>query len=178
MLKLPTSPIWRWTLGYTLLIYLSLPFMPMLVDNLYQSLGRAETATLLAALFGALTMGLWIQALRAAPHWWQSFAPFMPIALAAGIGWVGLENPMERVHLAQYAILGALLQRATHGCGSQALSIALAIGVGDEAIQYLLPNRYWDLRDVAMNGFGALIGIWAAVNWPGQDETTEGSCRL
>ena len=34
-----------------------------------------------------------------------------------------------------------------------------AIGYGDELLQGILPGRYYDLRDVAMNALGAVLGI-------------------
>jgi VanZ family protein len=34
------------------------------------------------------------------------------------------------------------------------------IGVVDEIIQWFLPNRVGDMRDVAMNSFGGLSGLW------------------
>jgi VanZ family protein len=38
--------------------------------------------------------------------------------------------------------------------------LVFIIGLVDEFIQWLLPNRVGDLRDVAMNTIGGLLGIW------------------
>ena len=46
------------------------------------------------------------------------------------------------------------------------------IGIGDEIIQQLLPNRVGDIRDVFMNSFGGLLGIGVrgAVEWYALEE--------
>jgi VanZ family protein len=39
-----------------------------------------------------------------------------------------------------------------------AAALAAAIGYVDELIQWILPGRVYDLRDVAMNALGAVLG--------------------
>ncbi len=70
-------------------------------------------------------------------------------------------NPVESIHLIEYALLGAVAQRAL-GAQVRDLSsypaaalLALSVGVLDEALQWLAPTRHWDLRDIAINGFAA-----------------------
>jgi len=45
--------------------------------------------------------------------------------------------------------------------------LAAATGYVDEAIQYFLPNRVYDLRDVGFNalaGFGGIV-VFAVLHW-------------
>lgn len=70
----------------------------------------------------------------------------------------------ERVHLIEYGLLGYLLIKVYfQGKGERgyiyAMIIGFLIGLGDEGIQYLLPNRYYDTRDVLMNFSGVLWGL-------------------
>ena len=44
--------------------------------------------------------------------------------------------------------------------------IGTAIGWGDELVQAILPNRVYDLRDVAMNAAGAVLGVRGAGGVP------------
>lgn len=64
--------------------------------------------------------------------------------------------PIERIHFIQYGILGWLAYLAG---GRKAFFYVIAIGILDELIQGILPNRYFDIRDIFMNIIGGCIGI-------------------
>ena len=36
----------------------------------------------------------------------------------------------------------------------------MSVGLVDEIIQWFLPNRYGDIRDVVMNSLGGVSGLW------------------
>ena len=36
----------------------------------------------------------------------------------------------------------------------------MSVGLVDEIIQWFLPNRYGDMRDVVMNSLGGISGLW------------------
>jgi hypothetical protein len=79
-------------------------------------------------------------------------------------------EPVEAVHLVEYGILGVLAARALrhHAADSGSLLAAgllvALVGTLDEVIQWLVPNRFFDLRDVVINaGSGALVQI--ALGW-------------
>ena len=42
------------------------------------------------------------------------------------------------------------------------VAVAGAAGWADEGIQFLLPNRYYDWRDVGLNLLGAVLAVGAA----------------
>lgn len=75
--------------------------------------------------------------------------------------------PEERVHLVQYGLLAVLVtrwRRAGSAAQSQgwrlhgvAWVLVAVAGVGDEMIQWWLPDRVGDLRDVALNAWAALL---------------------
>lgn len=109
------------------------------------------------------------------------------IAVGAGIftvyllAWLRLGSWEERTHLFEYALVAALvhealLERRDSGRRVPApalLALILSIGLGwiDEGIQSLLPNRVFELIDVAFNSIAAtmIIGMrWVVArvrNW-------------
>ncbi|MCP4974988.1 MAG: VanZ family protein [Maribacter sp.] len=83
----------------------------------------------------------------------------------------------ERSHLMEYSVLAifihkAILERKNQGKHISmpaliALVISFTIGVIDECIQILLPNRYFDPEDIVFNGMAAAMAIGSSViiNW-------------
>ena len=85
--------------------------------------------------------------------------PFLPATLFR-LDWL--------LHLAEYAVLGALLARALRAAGrpaagafAWALLLASLYGVSDEIHQAFVPNRSADPRDWAADTAGAAIGAAA-----------------
>ena len=77
------------------------------------------------------------------------------------------KNPEEAVHFVQYGILAILVYRAlTHriadnGIYIVAMLITAAIGITDEAIQWLTPKRHWGLRDIWLDTIAAALALLA-----------------
>ena len=73
--------------------------------------------------------------------------------------------PAERLHLIEYGFLAFFSYQALSIDFSRLVSLALAflfscgIGITDELIQYALPNRKCELRDIMTNLIGAGLGI-------------------
>ena len=98
--------------------------------------------------------------------------------IAVAVGIVGvylmlfarLGIPEERTHLFEYGLIAvliylALTERRSHGRSvpapaALAVVVTALLGWLDEAIQFILPGRVYDLRDV---GFNALAGLMAVV---------------
>ena len=65
--------------------------------------------------------------------------------------------PVEAIHLVQYGLLGLLVYRAlVHRIRDYSVYVAAALAVGmigiiDEWIQWIVPSRYWGLRDLQIN---------------------------
>ncbi len=74
---------------------------------------------------------------------------------------LGRKAPEEAIHFILYGLLGILVYRAlTHRLHDVTVYFAAAliggiIGIMDEFIQWLIPQRYWGLRDVWLNFFSA-----------------------
>jgi len=83
--------------------------------------------------------------------------------------WRLMGQPEEAVHFLEYGILGVLLFRALR-TGIQDSSVFVAgtligilVGIFDEIIQWLVPGRFWDFRDIVLNG-GASILVQVALS--------------
>ena len=87
---------------------------------------------------------------------------------------LAMEVPQERLHLVEYGALALLLRaaiaesvlrrpagRRVSNVDVWALGAATAIGWIDEGVQGILPNRIYDLRDVAFNALAAALALVA-----------------
>ena len=100
------------------------------------------------------------------------FAALLPLA----------SRPEEKLHFLEYGLLGGMLFRACRlrlsrlgrsdpgadgGAAVLALLLAGLAGVVDESIQALLPNRYYDVRDIAFNVVASALVVLAlgAASW-------------
>jgi len=100
-------------------------------------------------------------------------AVFIGILAVFLLTWLRLGSWEERTHLFEYALVAglvheALLERRDNGRRVPAptwlaLLIALLLGVLDESIQFLLPNRVFDPVDVAFNSLA--VGMIIGARW-------------
>jgi hypothetical protein len=67
------------------------------------------------------------------------------------------ENAVETLHFFEYGLLGLLIYRALchrirdYSVYIIALFLGFVVGAVDEAIQWLTPQRVWDMRDILLN---------------------------
>ncbi len=86
------------------------------------------------------------------------------ILLYVGYEIYHMKWPAERIHFIEYGLLGIVAYLIFRRDFIPFFSLLLATllvtlaGWGDETIQYFLPSRVYDLRDVAFNGIGGLLG--------------------
>ena len=77
--------------------------------------------------------------------------------LGTGLG--GWDLALRKLaHAAEYAVLGALLLRATHRAGL-AFTLGLVYAVSDELHQALVPGRQGSPVDVAIDAVGVGLGV-------------------
>jgi hypothetical protein len=92
------------------------------------------------------------------------------LAVAAGYLWWTSrlwQRPEEAVHLLEYGVLGILLHRALRVRVTDATVFVSAailgalVGTVDEIIQWITPDRYWDFRDILINGGSCALSLVA-----------------
>ena len=113
------------------------------------------------ALFLAFILGRGVQSLRAHTQLTKVFVLLLMSCYVAVL--YLLKIPAEKFHLVQYGILVWLVTEALTGrlvgwrLHLAALLIAVVVGVGDELVQWIRPNRVGDVRDIALNTVSALL---------------------
>ncbi len=80
--------------------------------------------------------------------------------------------PEETVHFLEYGLLGFFLFRALSFTVKDktiyiaAILIGSLVGIFDEILQWIMPLRYWDLRDVGLNAFSGVlfqVALWKGI---------------
>lgn len=157
--------LWLLAAILVLVIYGSAYFVQFLLDALR---ARGALETTIWGAFGLLAAAGLGAVSRARPGRWEVAL----LAAAAGVYLLWLRQLhiiQERIHLIQYGALGGLVyaalrerwespaRRWQRWPAAGAILIAGAAGWGDELVQGILPNRHYDLRDVATNAEAAAL---------------------
>ncbi len=139
-------------LGWTGVIYSTLyvarPVAEFLRDR---NLLRLTVWTVVALVGGAVLV--WVVRRRPGLRGWGAIL-FGAVAFLFAISSV---SPAEvRLHFVEYGVLGGLFYLAFQARGARLASLWAIAATGaagwlDEGIQYLLPNRWYDLQDVVIN---------------------------
>ena len=155
--------LWVLIIFYVLFIYVSLPFFPAFISDLRNLISK-ESLNLLSLVLSIsffLLLSVWSYNKKYKAK--QFLLIISPILLLTYLS-LSLDVWVERIHFIEYAVLGLLVSRAV---GVRTLSgiiytgcLITLIGAVDEIIQWFLPNRVGDMRDVFMNSVGGLSGLW------------------
>ena len=159
--------LWLALLITLIAIYATLGRTPELVAFLGADILESAAANLVFALLALLVI---------IPIFFvDKRLPRLEAAIGLGImavyllAWLRLGSWEERTHLFEYALVAALLHEAllerqdngrrTPWPALLALIIALLLGLLDECLQSLLPNRVFEWIDVAFNSLAAVVII-------------------
>jgi glycopeptide antibiotics resistance protein len=153
----------RLTIFFGLFIVISASFMRQALEQLYFHIGKHLTTTIFG-IFCILAFLMIMLRLAKSPINIPRKILFFLILLAGFYFSWQLKILAERIHILEYGLLGYLATRDLFKKTINFKSIILVIitiaifAFLDEGFQYLLPYRYWDLRDVAFNLIGGLWG--------------------
>ncbi len=167
----PAGRAWIWTVLYTAVLLASAAYVRPITTAIRRGLGPA---------FGLITalgyVGLGLGLLGAIfgrpagrPRLVAGITLGLVLAVLAGCLAV-IPSPEERIHFVEYGLLGGLALRAFehHLPGAWAWAAAalyaLGIGIMDELYQGILPDRFYDIRDIAMDGVGGILG-WVTLRF-------------
>lgn len=155
--------LWLAIIASIAIIYLTLPIMPFLLTLLYGILGKEGLSIAVNSIFVIILFSFLIIVFKRNKNNYRSVVAVALITLLGAMMAFQYETPEERIHFMEYGALGYLVFMALFDGGnvSVLLSIILIsiIGAVDEIIQWFLPNRVGDIRDVFMNIVGGLWGI-------------------
>ncbi len=149
-------------IAYVSALFLSLPVTPFLVDSL-------KAAGILGAVVGAIFLASFVFGAYVLVARLRIRAPQFHLILLALLAVLGavvatVKTHQEQIHFLEYGALPLLIGRhlRTRLSSRRLLLLtfasAAAIGLVDECIQYLLPMRYFDLRDIAFNVVASAFG--------------------
>ena len=149
---------------YVLVIFMTLPLIPDVWNTFRARAGTiSEIVCPLIAGTGAallLVFLIWVQRERRL----GVYLRLGMIAVAFTATLKALALPIEELHLVEYGLLGVFLFRAVRHRASPGKAYlwgalaGAAVGLVDELIQGVVPNRYFGFHDVVVNGIGALLG--------------------
>ena len=93
----------------------------------------------------------------------NSAITLIAIALCAYISELLIVDPIERIHFVKYGLLAILIFAGQSGNNTlrkliPAIILSSSLGCIDESIQYFVPNRVFDMRDILLNLTGSLYG--------------------
>lgn len=150
------------TICYVGVIYATLPVMRPILDFLKENLGETFSPAVYVLLF-FVALGIIVFFLMQG-RGWKSLVLLVGILGVTAYLLPSIKYPEERIHFVEYAVLGVLLYFALREKiqGRRALFcipvVIFFVGLGDELIQGILPNRVYDFRDVLMNLAGGILG--------------------
>jgi hypothetical protein len=162
---------WLWTgIGLSAALILGAPFIGQLRSAIRTAAG-ANFSTLIAVGIGGLVAAAVVFAgLRISDRRGLRFG-LLGAALALGIGYSLLAatgNPevdaVERFHFIEYGLITALFYRAWRPVGDGSIFLmpilaGLLVGTLEEWLQWFIPVRVGEVRDVLLNGFAIACGL-------------------
>lgn len=148
---------WLYVAGGILLIYLTIPIARALRETVDSQIGR-EAFLYLAAILGLFVA--WAAIKNLSRRHQPASAYVCLFGVFAFLGWKLYELrgiPEEALHLAEYGLLSVLVYRALvhrirdYSIYFAATIVVAVVGIVDEYIQWLVPSRYFDWRDITTN---------------------------
>ncbi len=157
------SFVWSLIACYVTLIYSTLYIMRPILNFLKATLGgylNLSIAIIFLIMLSLILVHIISNRERygVGQYLWFSF-----ISCVYGLIIYIVDVPEEQVHFIEYGILSALVYIAlTHDINNKSIYFLSAIvvfvfGTIDEVIQWVLPNRIFDIRDLIINGSAGIL---------------------
>jgi len=164
-----TGNTWRsyiLLVGWAILIFFTIPLARTIQKFFVIHFGES--------FFGYLVLSAIVVALGVSILWIRRFTT-LKLSMVNYLWLIGIagvyiyytvdlwERPIEAIHFLEYSVLSYFAYKALrHHVNDRtiylsALMIVLFIGTLDEVIQWMVPDRYWDVRDVWFNFLSGLL---------------------
>ena len=145
------------------IVWATIPLARTFTGAVRERFGKEAFLWVTVLVVAAVVAWLW-RSLRDAPGRARLWVLGAGAALG-GWAWVLRADPVEALHLIEYAAIGVLGFRAlSHRAADptlypSALLLGAAVGIFDEGLQWLTPRRVWDLRDIGINALAVGIAL-------------------
>ncbi len=153
---------------WVVVIFVSIPFARRVQESVTARWGREMFAGVVVAVVYAVACFVLVRGLRSARKLSRSGMAWLCGVTALILFGAGrFSAPEESLHFIEYGVLGLLLFRALshrlHDPGVYIVATLAGIIVGafDEMVQWITPERFFDFRDIRLNGFAVLLMITA-----------------
>ena len=170
-------------LVYTLLLYATLTLAFDIYAWFYDRMGKLFMSRPMLGLYAPVALLLLSFLILRLPRRLDSYVAFGMIGLALGYALHSIEVPAKRFHFLQYGPLAVLILDALRFRFRDrylymwTLLLVALIGLGDEALQGLLPNRYFGFQEVATNTIAGLFALAFVVFVMGEENYPWGRSR-
>jgi len=157
---------WFAALVYVAFVYSTIPYMPKVWSLLRGYTGEAIRHAGIVAVV-VFAVAIIVSIIRTRAHY-----TLPRYALLAGLAAVYAyllsafaQFPAERLHLVEYGFMGYMFLRAlridlpTGWAYAVAWGITVLVGIGDECIQLVLPQRFFEVKDIQLNAISAGLGL-------------------
>ncbi len=153
---------WLIVISYTLFIYITLPYAPILRDSIINSLGERIISIIVGAIVGSIGIIIFLFLKRQKSNL-SSYIWLIILSAIYTYFLLTINIIVEKVHFIQYGLLSLFIFYALRNHFND-LSIYLIgtllvviLGLVDEYIQGILPNRVGEIRDIWWNGLAGLL---------------------
>mgnify|MGYP001026922570 CR=1 FL=1 len=166
---------WLWVALCSLAIFLIVPTARTIQSFVSRYFGRSlfgySVIALTVVVFATLVYVLFFRLKIRSPsnYIWLTAVAFLYIYYTHKL-W---RAPEEAVHFLEYGLLGYFLFQALSFSIKDktiylaAILIGSLVGIFDEILQWIVPGRLWDIRDVELNAFAVAlfqVSIWKGIN--------------
>jgi hypothetical protein len=157
---------WAWMVVgiYVFFIYTTLSLIPTVIDYgrgiFHYWFSFFVTIVLLLLLTSYVFWLLFVKKVKRLSSWVLIFVVMVFYGYLLNV----IRLPQERFHLVEYGLLALLVYRALNSdirderIYFYTTFLVMVFGFIDEFIQLLLPNRYYDIRDVLVNTVSGIMG--------------------
>jgi VanZ family protein len=165
---------WMWVVLCAIGIFSTVPIARSFQRFIYHSVGREFFTYIVLFVVGAVLASLLysfifkLKVKRISQYVWLFICAGLYVYFIIQLD----HNPEEAIHLIEYGLLSYFLFKAlSHRIRDwtiyvTAVLFVLFIGTIDEFIQWIVPERYWDFRDVGLNMLSGgifLLAVWKGI---------------
>jgi hypothetical protein len=163
---------------YTIVLYSTLTLAFDLYVSIYGSIGKSSMSSAINLAFAAIGALLIIWTLMCVRPRLSGYLALVMIFLAIAFCLHHLSIPAKRFHFLQYGPLALLVfDSISFRCRKRdryiwTIALVALIGLGDETIQLLLPDRHFGILDVVINTVAGMLTlvfigfVWGDENYP------------